>query len=479
MNQNQSHTPSGCPNVPPPSGAGRPKPILPEADPVEFITEMVVRADSFGDKAMRRRMLQDILFQLSVQGSAVGAAAYYQPETFGGLETDEPDRNKDGTLKSTIRNYLLILSNTAQFASLRFNKLTGSFEYEGRPWTDDALSGALHYAESYYGIKSREDFLHALNLRKESCAYHPIVDRIAAVQWDGTDCIPFFLRDILGAEDTPYTREVSRLIFHCGMARLMNPGCKVDYMPILTGKQGCGKSTAVRLLALEDSWYGELPDIRDDKKAGELLRGKWMIEMGELSAFRATDEEIKQFITRQSDRYRQAYERYAMDFPRTCMFIGTTNNPRPLRDPTGNRRFLPVEIHADGRMLNEGKAGVLAFIEQCWAQAYALWQKGEIRPYPSAKLLEQIRKKQADTREDDPRVGDIRRYLSDPNHFVRQVCIKQLWREALGEAGNPKRRDSLFIAEVMDNMDGWKRTDHKISSGIYRGQSYWQRVEDF
>ena len=113
----------------------------------------------------------------------------------------------------------------------------------------------------YYGIKSREDFLHALNLRKESCAYHPIVERIAAVQWDGTDCIPFFLRDILGAEDTPYTREVSRLIFHCGMARLMNPGCKVDYMPILTGKQGCGKSTAVRLLALEESWYGELPDI--------------------------------------------------------------------------------------------------------------------------------------------------------------------------------------------------------------------------
>ena len=75
MNQNQSHTPSGCPHVPPSLSAGRPKPILPEADPVEFITEMVVRADSFGDKAMRRRMLQDILFQLSAQGSAVGAAA--------------------------------------------------------------------------------------------------------------------------------------------------------------------------------------------------------------------------------------------------------------------------------------------------------------------------------------------------------------------------------------------------------------------
>ena len=75
-------------------------------------------------------------------------------------------------------------------------------------------------------------------------------------------------------------------------------------------------------------------------------------------------------------------------------------------------------------------------------------------------------------------MGDIQKYLSDPNHDAKQVCIKQLWKEALGEPGNPTRRDSNFIAEVMDNMNGWKRSDTPISSGIYKHQKSWERVNE-
>ena len=73
--------------------------------------------------------------------------------------------------------------------------------------------------------------------------------------------------------------------------------------------------------------------------------------------------------------------------------------------------------------------------------------------------------------------GDEWRYLSDPNHDPKQVCVKQLWREALGEAGNPTRRDSLFLAEVMDNMEGWKRSEKTIDYGQYRAQMCWMRIE--
>jgi len=69
--------------------------------------------------------------------------------------------------------------------------------------------------------------------------------------------------------------------------------------------------------------------------------------------------------------------------------------------------------------------------------------------------------------------GDEWRYLSDPNHDPKQVCVKQLWKEALGEAGNPTRRDSLFLAEVMDNMEGWKRGEGRITTGIYKAQQFW------
>lgn len=450
--------------------------IREQEDAVQFMGEMAARALKIEDSDLRLQLLGDLFFQVAVRGSATAAAAYYQPEAFGGLDENVPDRNKDGTLKKTIRNFHLILKTAAAFGNVRFNTFTGSFEEDGKPWTDDDLSRSMGYIETYYSLKSREDFFHALNLWKTDVAYHPIAELIQTAIWDGHDHISRFLPDVLGAADTAYTREVSRLLFHCGIARLMDPGCKADYMLILTGKQGSGKSTAVRFLAMDDRWYTELSDIRDEKAVGERLRGKWIVELGELSAFRASTEEIKSFTSRQSDRFRLAYDRLAQDFPRSCIFIGTTNNPRPLRDRTGNRRFLPVATGACAKELFREEGAVRQEIAQCWAQSFALWQAGEVQPFPSPLLLEQIAQMQTDTLEDDTRVGDIRRYLTDPNHDPQQVCIKQLWREALGELGNPARRDSLFIAEVMDNMDGWKRSDTPISNGMYRGQKCWHKL---
>ena len=456
---------------------------LPDAAPqireqenaVQFMGELAVRALKIEDRDLRLQLLGDLFFQVAVRGSATAAAAYYQPEAFGGLDPGVPDRNKDGSLKKTIRNFHLILQTAAQFGGVRFNTFTGAFEEDGKPWTDDDLSRSMGYIETYYSLKSREDFFHALNLFKRDVAYHPIIERIGQEVWDGHDHISRFLPDVLCAADTAYTREVSRLLFHCGIARLMDPGCKADYMLILTGKQGSGKSTAVRFLALDDRWHTELCDIRDEKAVGERLRGKWIVELGELSAFRASVEEIKQFTSRQSDRFRLAYDRLAQDFPRSCVFIGTTNNPRPLRDRTGNRRFLPVEIGVCAKALFQDEAAVRQEIAQCWAQSLAMWRAGDIRPYPSPLLMEQIQQKQTDTLEDDVRVGDIQRYLSDPTHAPSEVCIKQLWREALGEVGNPTRRDSNFIAEVMDHMPGWKRGEGRITTGVYRSQLYWEK----
>ena len=448
-----------------------------QEDAVQFMGEMVARALKIEDRDLRLQLLGDLFFQVAVHGCATGAAAYYQPEAFGGLQEDAPDRNKDGTLKKTIRNFHLILKTAGVFGNVRFNTFTGSFEEDGKPWTDDDLSRSMGYIETYYSLKSREDFFHALNLWKRDIAYHPIAERMEAANWDGHDHISRFLPDVLGAADTAYNREVSRLLFHCGIARLMDPGCKADYMVILTGKQGSGKSTAVRFLAMDDRWYTELSDIRDEKAVGERLRGKWIVELGELSAFRASTEEIKSFTSRQSDRFRLAYDRLAQDFPRSCIFIGTTNNPRPLRDRTGNRRFLPVETGACAKDLFREEAAVREEIAQCWAQSLALWRAGDVRPYPSPLLLEQIEQRQTDTLEDDVRVGDIQRYLSDPNHDAKQVCIKQLWREALGELGNPTRRDSNFIAEVMDNMEGRKRSEKTIDYGQDRSQKCWFKTE--
>ncbi|MGN1443655.1 MAG: VapE domain-containing protein, partial [Acutalibacteraceae bacterium] len=198
----------------------------------------------------RLAFFDDILFRSSVLGID-GCAEYYstggEPDSATAL-----DRKKDGSIRCTIKNYVLILSYDQYFMSLRYNTVAGQFEFHGEPWTDAAQSKALRYIEeNYNGIKSATDFTHAMNIIAEEISYNPIYNRISDIDWDGIDRIEHFLSEIMGCKDSEYTRECSRLIFHGGISRLMNPGCKVDDVIILQGRQGSGKSTIVEMLAMQ------------------------------------------------------------------------------------------------------------------------------------------------------------------------------------------------------------------------------------
>ena len=378
---------------------------------------------------------------------------------------------------ASIDNFLQIMTKDSHFKGLKFNLLTYSPEQERDgdmfKWSDADDAETRHYIEKKYKIHNQQKCDDALRIMFNSNPYHPIRDLIDGLVWDGEERIQKFLHKWTKCEDTAYTREVSRLIFAGGINRLYDPGCKFDDMPVLIGtKQGEGKSTLVRWIAMEDDYYTEVTDF-DGQSGIEGLEGAWICEVGELLALTKTKEQeaVKSFLTRQNDKYRMPYDKRTTDHLRQCIFIGTTNKEQFLTDKTGNRRFYPIKVNQTGYDLFEHKDEVKTYIRQCWAEAHTKYMSGEMLPYASKELRNIIRQKQSDAVEDDYREGMIRDYLEDK----AEVCILEIWQQALkmGEFSKPTKKDSNEISLILQNFDEWEKQDKPKRLPNYGVQKVW------
>ena len=377
---------------------------------------------------------------------------------------------------STIDNFLLILRNDKEFESLRFNQLSYSPEHivDGKleRWQDKDDSKARFYIEQKYKIHNREKLDDALRILFAEREYHPIKQIIEAVEWDGVSRIQELFIKWLKCEDTPYIREVTRLVFAGGIHRLYNAGCKFDDVAVLIGtKQGEGKSSFVRWLAIKDEFFTEVTEI-EGQKGVEAIEGAWVCEIAELLAVTKSKEveAVKSYITKLVDRYRRPFDRRTTDHKRQCVFIGTTNKEQFLTDKTGNRRWYPVKVNSSGYDLHDNKEEIQADILQAWAEAKYLYDKGELQPYADRNLLKDIREKQEAAVEDDYRVGMIADYIGRKD----KVCVLELWKNALdNEFSKPSRRESNELALILQSL-GWERgkVEHHSAFG---NQLFWYR----
>ncbi|KPQ16694.1 MAG: putative P-loop ATPase [Rhodobacteraceae bacterium HLUCCO18] len=246
---------------------------------------------------------------------------------------------------------------------------------------------------------SKENVIEAVMTLAYADKFNPVLDYLDALAWDGVSRMERLFTDGFPCGDDEYTRAVSRCFMVGAVARQRRPGCKLDTMPVVKGPQGSLKSTGFRDLFSPD-WFSdaELGDLRS-KDAPMNLEGVWVHEFAELAGLRAGDMDVlKAFMSRAADRYRAPYGRTVEDHPRRVVFAGTVNEGGYLSDPTGGRRFWPLEM-ARGSRVDLDWIG--ANRDQLWAEADAAFRSGVGHVLPE-RLWATAADRQADETVDDP-----------------------------------------------------------------------------
>ncbi len=398
--------------------------------------------------------------------------------------TGRPKKTRDNIMRILQHDPLLagkIAVDDFAVRGLALGALPWNPEDGRRLWTDTDDAGVAWYLENKFDITGKDKIDGALLLVSESNKINEVKDYLTALEWDKTPRLDTVLTDYLGADDTPYTRAVARKSLTAAVVRVMQPGCKYDYVPVFVGPQGIGKSTF--LATLGKGWFSDSLQSFEGKEAAEMIQGVWINELGEMTGYtRSETNTIKQFLSKREDIYRQAYGRRTGRYPRKCVFFGTCNQFEFLKDLTGNRRFWPVDVGKHKPKKNIWN-DLPAEVDQIWAEAVMRWRIGEPLYFEKPEMEELARAEQEKHREANIKEGVIKSFLEQPvpknygsmdlgarrmfwngnAHNVETVprkktCALEIWCEAFG--GNMqlmKRADTLEINQILENLPGWKR----------------------
>mgnify|MGYP003646672515 CR=1 FL=1 len=306
------------------------------------------------------------------------AKGVQSPQTPDSAEQDvwnQLDVTRLGTVRPSLLNIRRVLEGDTRWAGrVWFNELDGRVYIHGAPMTDPDIADARKWMDEHYQLRpSKSDMADEIEAWSRVKRRHPLRERMIGLEWDTTTRCENLLPRYFGADDTPLNREIGKRWMISAVARIFDPGCKVDTVLILVGPQGALKSSAFNTLALNPEWFCDTAiDFRRGNDAYEKLRGVWIYELAELSGVRRSDvESVKAFISSRRDRFREAYARCVTENPRQCVFVGTTNEVEFLSDGTGSRRFWPVTIGAIDL------PALRSDVEQLWAEARTFYQTGD------------------------------------------------------------------------------------------------------
>lgn len=458
-----------------------------ELDDVSVEDTPVTKLPSYSAMCKFAAELPEVRRQMAAERAEDADAIFSDlTETAADAETAPDDswqsnlevNNKTGNPECTINNALLILTGDPMLRG-RF----GLSDFDGRRyvrkqlpwdaengskrtypdlWNDSDDAGLRLYLSRVWNITGKSIIDDALSVAMLQTTFHPVREYLSSLTWDGIERIDTLLMRTMRAEDTPLTRAVTRKWMVAACKRVFEPGCKFDTMLVLVSPtQGSGKSMFGDTLAGSSTgWFLDGVKNIETKDALQSLRGKWIVEMGEMAATRkSTNEVIKQFIACRTDSYRASYERYTRDYPRQCVFIGSTNTTEFILDETGGRRFWPVEVYATPDDASRRIKIIERERDQLWAEAMHYYRKGE-KTFLEGELLKESLKAQERSTQGDEWLGWVQDYLERPlpdkwNEMTAEQRRDYIQGDNLIDYGEcTRRRDTITIAEIRYELLG-------------------------
>ena len=425
---------------------------------------------------------------------------------------EQLEANTRGDYESSANNINLIIQNDKMIKNaFKLNTFDNKrYVVHSLPWRkvdglelfrDVDYAGIRNYIECVYGIVSSQKVDDALSLEFEKKKFHPIIDYIKSATWDGKKRVDTLLIDYFGAADNAYTRAAIRKMLCAAVARVFEPGVKFDLVLILVGDQGTYKSTFVKKLGMD--WFSDTFTTVQGKESFEQIQGAWIIEIAELSGLKKAEvETIKHYIAKREDSFRPAYGRVVETYKRQCVFFGTTNSKDFLKDPTGNRRFMPIDVHREKVRKSVIDDLTPEEIHQIWAEAYQMYLNDEpLYLVDNESTLAKI--EQAKHAESDERRGIIEEYLdklypdnwdkldiyerrswldsptpAKGSHQKKYVCVAEIWSECLGkDKADMSRYNTREINETLKSLNDWEFVSSTRNFPIYGKQKYYKRKE--
>lgn len=389
-------------------------------------------------------------------------------------DPDEPPytRDKQGAIKSTVGNAILMLADWPiaydEFRDCPVWNQDPPWDPSDRPSkefkpgqdvTDEDTTRLQSYLSRRGITVGGESCARILDVLADRRRFHRIREWLTRLKWDQTPRVHSLLHRYAGCEDVPYTRIVSRIATVSAVARIMAPGAKVDTMVILEGPQGLQKSTWIRTLFGAANFSDSISEL-GSKDSYQDLRGKWCIELAELDHLNRVDaNRAKQFISKQSDTYRPSYGRRTRDVPRQCCLWGSTNAEGEgyFKDPTGNRRYLPVRCGSVAPLDIEGLGQDRL---QIWAEAVHLYQSG-VKWWPTSDDLSLVEAAQEERRMVDPWEDRLSSYLGSIDHPT--VTTTYLLRVLGVTIDRAQGYHSQKVGSILKSL-GWTRNRRTTGS---------------